>query len=53
MRQEVMQFQLMQQEFNLNMQIKGVEQQGLKDRELQREDAKSQRISQRTHSNLN
>ena len=47
MRQEAqLKFQLMQQEFNLNMQIKGVEQQGLKDRELQREDAKSQRISQ-------
>tara|TARA_R100000773_G_C4220898_1_gene119726 strand:- start:1187 stop:3622 length:2436 start_codon:yes stop_codon:yes gene_type:complete len=39
-------FELMQREFNFQMQIKGVDQKGLAERELQREDAKSQRISQ-------
>ncbi len=39
-------FELMQREFNFQMQIKGVDQQGLADRELQREGAKSERISQ-------
>ena len=38
--------ELMQLEFNLNMQLKGVELEGLKSREAQREDAKSKRISQ-------
>lgn len=38
--------ELMQREFNFQMQIKGVDQQGLADRELQREGAKSERISQ-------
>ena len=38
--------ELMQLEFNLNMQLKGVELEGLKNRETQREDAKSKRISQ-------
>jgi len=38
--------ELMQLEFKLNMQLKGVELDGLKSRETQREDAKSKRISQ-------
>jgi hypothetical protein len=38
--------ELMQLEFNLNMKLKGVELDGLKSREAQREDAKSKRISQ-------
>jgi len=38
--------QLMQQEFDLNMQLKGVEVQGLATREKEREDAKAKRISQ-------
>jgi hypothetical protein len=47
MQQEAqLKFALMEKEFQLNMQIKGVEQNGLADREVQREDAKAQRISQ-------
>ena len=38
--------ELMQVEFNLQMQLKGVEVEGLKSRETQREEAKSGRISQ-------
>ena len=38
--------ELMNLEFQLQMKLKGVEVEGLKTRELQREDAKSQRISQ-------
>tara|TARA_R110000796_G_scaffold18967_2_gene57104 strand:+ start:3214 stop:5649 length:2436 start_codon:yes stop_codon:yes gene_type:complete len=38
--------ELMNLEFQLQMKLKGVEVEGLKSRELQREDAKSQRISQ-------
>ena len=38
--------ELMQLEFNLQMQIKNAEAKALKDRELQRENAKSERISQ-------
>ena len=38
--------ELMQLEFKLNMQLKGVELDGLKSRETQKEDAKSKRISQ-------
>jgi hypothetical protein len=47
MQQEAqLKFALMEKEFELNMQIKGIDQSGLADREVQREDAKSQRISQ-------
>ena len=38
--------QLMQTEFQMQMQLKGVDMEGLQEREDQREDAKSQRISQ-------
>ena len=47
MRQEAqLKFALMQKEFDLNMQVQGIQQNGLEDREVQREDAKSSRISQ-------
>jgi hypothetical protein len=38
--------ELMQEEFNINMQLKGIEIEGLQSRETQREEAKSERISQ-------
>ena len=44
--QAMLKSQLMQQEFDLNMQLKGVEVQGLATREKEREDAKAKRISQ-------